>query len=224
MRRFLLILAAFMLMVTYAAAEDIHSECQLRSAKAEIQEVFSLEYTDAVLLDAEWMPSESGTIIVMFEKQDFIGIVIYEQQIDQTFKMAAYNDSLFRCKEGATCLFDGWPGDDPDIWYEVPDEMYFIRLDKAENGSWFVRHMAYDRANHAIQYSLSEDAQSIIVSDLTYPRVWWPIEEDLTLCEFNVAMVCDMCDRAVAYMLDEEMYKNNSYEYRVEWGITQENE
>lgn len=206
MKKLLLLLLCVLLITVSALADgDL--------AIATMDSLLAADCPGAALLDARWLPSEPGALIGLYTLGDHVGAAIYQQQEDQSFTVASRNDELFALMDDAQCLLDGWPENDPDIWYTAPGESYFLRIARSSQGDWIVRHMAYTRTERDIQYALSEDEESLIVSDVTWPRIWWPIDRDaLALSDIDVSKICDLCDEAVDYM-----HATNPLGYRIDW-------
>ena len=189
----------------------------LQKHKSLRQVIFAL-HPDVEIVERKRMISAPDAFMIAFRKDDMYGIMICEMDINSKWHITAYNDQLFRVKSTGNILLDEQEDHDPFVWYEVTEnkETYYLTIEKIKR-KWTVVHMFFDRSDHPIQYRLSEDRQHLVVTDLVDPRIYWPINIDLSLSNFNVEVASQTCENAIAYMYDANMRRNNSYEHIVVW-------
>ncbi|NLO60631.1 MAG: hypothetical protein GX104_06060 [Spirochaetales bacterium] len=214
---FLILLVLTILSSTAVCGDSFDPQNALREHEALKQAVF-VKHPDVEVLDMKDMISMPEAAIIVFRKDDMYGVMICERVADGEWSIAAYNERLFHVTNTGTILLDEQKNHDPFIWYEDMEqkESYYLTIGRIKR-TWTIVHMFFDRSSHPTQYRLSEDRQHLVVTDLIDPQIYWPIDIDLSLSNFSVEKACQACERAIAYMYDENMRRNNSYEHVVIW-------
>lgn len=213
----LLCLISIMLLSNAICDSSFDPQNILQEHKSLQQAIFAV-HPDIEILERKSMISTPNASMIAFQKDDMYGIMICEWGSDSKWHITAYNEQLFHAKIKSHILLDEQDHHDPFVWYEVSghEETYYLTIEKIKR-KWTIVHMYFDRFGHPMQYRLSEDRQHLVVTDLVDPRIYWPIDIDLSLSKFSVEEASRTCEKAIAYMYDENLRKNNSYEHIVVW-------
>ena len=189
------------------------SDYQLRK---EIESTLS-----AFVFDAQWAKTVPDTVIAIYHAAPGFGVAILKYDSSTGFSVLEKNDQMIPSKgSSATArLDDHTPEYSVEIGWEDPKENDYLTLQADDQENWKIINLEYTisdgQEDKMVFCHLSEDGKTAVISPLVDPRIEWPVEQEFSFSEFNLAAAQELCEKALSILKDPERSEAADQGYRI---------
>ncbi len=175
----------------------------------------------AFVYDAHWAKTVPDTVIAIYSAATGFGAAILKYDPSAGFSVWEKNDRMIPLKggSGTARLDDHTPEYSVEIGFEDPKENDYLTLQADGQGKWKIVRLEYTisggQEDKMVFCRLSEDGKTAVISPLVDPRIEWPVEQEFSFSEFNLAAAQELCENALSVLKDPERSRATDQGYRV---------
>ena len=173
------------------------------------------------VFDAHWAKTVPDTVIAIYHAEPGFGVAILKYNPSTGFSVWEKNDQMIPSKgSSATArLDDHTPEYSIEIRWEDPKENDYLTLQAVDQENWRIINLEYTisdgQEDKMVFCRLSEDGKTAVISPLADPRIEWPVEQEFSFSQFNLAAVQELCENALSILKDPERSRATDRGYRV---------
>ena len=171
--------------------------------------------------DVRWAKTAPDTVIAVYSSDHGLGVALLKHNPSTGFSVWKRNDQMIPWKGGSVIarLDDHTPEYSIDIGWEDPKENDYLTLQADDQENWKIVSLEYtisdEHENKTVFCHLSEDGKTAVISPLVDPRIEWPVDQEFSFSEFNLAAAQELCENALSILKDPERSKATDQGYRV---------
>ena len=183
----------------------------LRYDRVSALDTYSVELEPGYeVYDGAWINGAPHAAFLLLGNEDVddMRLAVVTRKEDGLYHIVAQSEKIFSFetyRAGYVDMLDMWNNGEVYFWYTIGQwkNIYVVISDFSEN-DWRVTsgYVTDEEANVCFNfyYDPTAYADGIIVYDVHYPQICWPIEGNMTLEGFDLAMISEECVEAVDYL------------------------